>query len=287
MASFRALGLAALAAMTSLGFGYAGAAAISPPEAAKLVPHRAVYDLELSSTKSSSSVAAIAGRMVFEFTGNPCEGFTQNMRFVMNVSNRDGGSTLSDLRSTTFETPDGDTYKFNFNDFENQKATDVTTGDAVRDTPGGAVAVKLAKPAAAKLELTPGTLFPVQHTIRLLAAALRGEHMMSADLYDGSDKGQKEFFTNTVIGELRPAAAASDLEPIKNVERLAGLKSWPVTIAYYGAGSTKADGLPEHQMSFLLYENGVARKLGLDYGSLTVKGTLAGIEFYEPAKCTN
>jgi len=276
-----------LAVAWLIGGAVAGAAAASmaPPVAGKLAPHRAVYDLELASTKSSSSVAAISGRMVFEFTGNACDGFTQNMRFVMNVSNRDGGSNLSDLRSTTWETPGGDKYKFSYNDFENQKATDQTTGDAVREDDGGSVAVKLAKPAPTSMALMPGTLFPVQHTIHLIEAALRGDHMMSADLYDGSDKGQKAFFTNSVIGETHVATATSGLEPIKNIEHLAGLKSWPVSIAFYGLDSTKAEGLPEHQMSFELYENGVVRKLGLDYGSLSVKGTLAEIEFYDPVAC--
>jgi hypothetical protein len=284
-ARFALLSSFALAAALLPGEGHT--ASVLPPEAAKLAPHRAVYNLELASTRSSSTVADISGRMVFEFTGNACDGYTQNMRFVMNVSNRDGGSTLSDMRSSTWESLAGDKYKFNFDDYENQKSTERTTGDAVRKSEGGDVAVTLDKPAADKLALTPGTLFPVQHTMHLLAAALRGDHMMAADLYDGSDKGKKEFFTNSVIGGLHASTAASELEPIKNVERLAGLKSWPVTIAYYGPGSNKAEGLPEHEMSFEFYENGVVRKLGLDYGTLKVKGTLAEIEFYEPVKCGN
>jgi hypothetical protein len=272
-------------AVSWLGLGPAVAASVTLPDAVKLAPHRAVYDLELASTRSSSSVSAIQGRMVFEFTGSPCDGFTQNTRFVMNVNNRDGGSTLSDLRSSTFETPGGDKYKFSYDDFENQKPTDVTTGGAERKGQDGAVAVTLEKPVASRLDLTAGTLFPVQHTMHLLAAALRGDHMMAADLYDGSDKGQKAFFTNSVIGDMHPAATLAELEPIKNVEHLAGLKSWPVSIAFYDPGSNKAEGLPEHEMSFELYENGVVRKLGLDYGSLTVRGTLAEIEFYPPDKC--
>ena len=277
-----------------LGLGTALATAAQPlalpelaKEATRLAPHRAVYDLELGGTRGASTVAAVQGRLVFEFTGSACEGFTQNMRFVMNVSNRDGGATLSDLRSNTWETPDGAKYKFSFNDFQNQEATDTTTGEAARDGAAGGVAVTIAKPAATKLSLNPGTLFPVQHTIHLLATALRGEHMMAADLYDGSDNGQKTFFTNSVIGPLRPAGSGGDIEPIKNADRLAALRSWPVAIAYYDSGSDKAEGIPAHEMSFLLYENGVVRKLGIDYGNLSIKGTLAEIEFYDPAKCPN
>jgi len=123
MAAARLTRLACLALAAAAMPGAALAASAPPPEAAKLAPHRAVYNLELASTRASSSVADISGRMVFEFTGNACDGFTQSMRFVMNVSNRDGGSTLSDMRSTTWENPAGDKYKFNFDDYENQKST--------------------------------------------------------------------------------------------------------------------------------------------------------------------
>ena len=263
----------------------AHAAAVSPPEASKLAPHRAIYDLELGNSRSSSSVTSVKGRLVFEFTGSVCEGFTQNMRFVMNINNRDGGSTLSDLRSTTFETSGGDSFKFSFNDFQNDEPTDTTIGNAVREDEGGAVAVNLAKPQESKVSLPAGTLFPVQQTIALLAAAMRGDHMLAAELYDGSDKGQKAFFTNSVIGVAQ--LGSPDLEPVKNAERLAKLKSWPVTIAYFDNGSTNAGGLPAHEMSFQFYENGVIRKLALDYGNLQLRGTLSQLEFLEPAKCAN
>ena len=263
----------------------AGAAAVSPPEAGLLVPHRAVYDLELGSARASSTVAGVRGRLVFEFTGSVCDGFTQNMRFVMGVSNRDGGETMSDLRSNTWENPTGDSFRFAVDDFQNAEAADQTTGSAVRETGRGAVDVNLAKPQAAKVSLLPGTVFPVQHTIALLGAAMRGEHVMSAFLYDGSDKGKKAYFTNSIIGAARPASVSPDLADVKNAERLNHLKSWPVNIAYYDNESAKAEGIPAHEMSFVFYENGVVRQLLIDYGSLSVKGTLAQIEFYEPAKC--
>ncbi len=260
-------------------------AGVLPPEALMLAPHRAVYNLELGSARASSSVAGVRGRLVFEFTGNVCEGFTQNMRFVMGVSNRDGGETMSDLRSTTWETPGGDKFKFTVDDYQNAEPSDATSGSAERPAEHDAVAVSLAKPKSEKLSLLPDTIFPVQHTIRLLGAAIRGEHAMAANLFDGSDKGQKASFTNSIIGKLRPAVANPDIAAVKNAERLNVLRSWPVNIAYYATESAKAEGTPEHEMAFTVYENGVVSKLAIDYGSLSVKGSLAEIEFYPPAKC--
>ena len=274
------LPLAALLATPALGAGPA-----APPEAAMLAPHRAVYDLELGSARDSSNVAGVRGRLVFEFTGSVCEGFTQNMRFVMGVANRDGGETMSDLRSTTFETVDGGKFRFKIDDFQNSERTDETIGNVELDGTSGKLALSISKPAAQKLSLDQGTIFPVQHTIRLLSAARRGEHAMAANLFDGSEKGQKVSFTNTVIGAVRAAAASPDLTSVRNAERLSALKSWPVTIAYFDTESTKAEGLPAHEMSFVLYENGVVRQVDIDYGNLSVKGTLAEIEFYPPPNC--
>ncbi len=276
-----------LAAAAWLALAPLASAGVLPPEALMLAPHRAVYDLELGSARASSSVAGVRGRLVFEFTGNVCDGFTQNMRFVMGVSNRDGGETMSDLRSTTWETPSGDKFKFTVDDFQNAEPSDATAGSAERPAEHDAVAVSLAKPKTEKLSLLPDTIFPVQHTIRLIGAAIRGEHAMAANLFDGSDKGQKASFTNSIIGKLHPAAVSPDFAAVKNAERLNTLRSWPVNIAYYGTESAKAEGTPEHEMAFTVFENGVVSKLTIDYGSLSVKGTLAEIEFYPPAKCPN
>jgi EipB-like len=270
-----------------LAFASVAAAGVLPPEAQMLAPHRAVYDLELGSTRASSTVSGVRGRLVFEFTGNVCEGFTQNMRFVMGVSNRDGGETMSDLRSTTWETPSGDKFRFSINDFQNAEQSDATSGSAERHGEKGVVDVSLAKPSEAKVALVPGTIFPVQHTIALLGTALRGGHVMAANLFDGSEKGKKASFTNSIIGAVRPASASPEMASIKNAGRLAGLRSWPVTIAYFDTDSAKAEGVPAHEMSFQFYENGVVGQLSIDYGTLSVKGTLAEIEFYPTAICSN
>lgn len=274
-----------LACLGAMAEGAFAAPAAIPPEAAMLAPHRAVYDIELDQAGSSSGISDIKGRLVFEFTGSVCEGFTQNMRFVMNVSNREGAGTVSDSRSSTWEEAGGGRFRFSVNNFENDQQNEQTAGNAERDAAAGLVKVDLAQPKSSKLNLSGGVLFPVQHTVALLTAALHGETVFSADLYDGSDKGEKVFFTTSVIGKLHPAGKPEPLESVKGVERLVGLSSWPVTISYYDQGSDRAEGLPLHEMSFRFYQNGVVRSLSIDYGNVIVTGKLSQLEFYEPSKC--
>lgn len=263
----------------------ASAMALTPPEAKLLVPHRAVYDVELDEARSASGITGVSGRMVFEFTGSTCEGFTQNLRFVMSIINRDGVSTLSDIRSSTWEDAGGDRFRFSNNSYENERQTEQTIGNAERSLPDGKVSVQFDKPKADRLDLDQKVLFPVQHTVALLAAALKGERIMAADLYDGSDNGSKVFFTNTLIGATTPVAADAGVAAVKNFEQMSGMQSWPVTIAYYDGGSAKGLGTPNHEMSFRFYANGVINNLAIDYGSISITGKLAEIEFFDPSKC--
>ena len=38
-------------------------------------------------------------------------------------------------------------------------------------------------------------------------------------------------------------------------------------------------------MAFWMYENGVSRKLSIDYGDFALEGDLREIAFHEPSKC--
>ncbi|MEZ5776128.1 MAG: cell envelope integrity EipB family protein [Hyphomicrobiaceae bacterium] len=273
------------AVLSATGAGAAGA--LTLPEATMLVPHRAIYEVELDGAKSSSGVTNLTGRLVFEFTGSACDGFTQKMRFVMTITNREGSQTTSDFRSSTWENPEGGRFKFSINNFENDRQSEATAGDAVRekDEDGQTVRVDLSSPSSDELTFAGNVLFPVQHTIALLGAARRGEHLLVADLYDGSEQGGKVFMTSTAIGNARAIASDAAAGKAANAERLAGLTAWPVSIAYFDPSSPMKEGIPVHEMSFRFYENGVIDHLAIDYGSLSVKGVLSSLEFFDRGNC--
>ena len=74
--------------------------------------------------------------------------------------------------------------------------------------------MELTKPAKKDLSLSSRVYFPVQHSIALLEAAKAGKAMFRADLYDGSEKGEKVYDTVSFIGRVQaagrqPQAAAS------------------------------------------------------------------------------
>jgi hypothetical protein len=60
--------------------------------------------------------------------------------------------------------------------------------------------------------------------------------------------------------------------------------SWPITISYFDPA--KRDILPDYEIAYRLYANGVSRKMSIDYGNFSVEGELVKIEFLKPSSCS-
>lgn len=253
----------------------------------KLAPHRAVYELSLDRSAAGAGVTELSGRMVYELKGNDCKGYEQTTRFVTRTENQKGDETLTDLRSLYVENGEATRFRFDTTQYQNDRLTEQTTGDARRKRAGEPeLRVNVRKPIRKRTSLKgPGILFPIEHTKALLAAAIAGKRIFVADLYDGSEKGLKVFETTAVVGDRKPAGAKSDLPALKNGAVLDQQPSWPVSLSYYGKDESKGDAVPEYEIAFLLYENGVSRKLFIDYGNFAIRGVLSHIEMLDPGKC--
>src|SRR5437762_3736376 len=87
----------------------------SPSPAAPTVPflgHQASYELSLLKSRANPAVDAASGRILYSFTGSPCEGYTTEFRQVSQVDSEGGKSKVSDMRSTSWEDAAGNTYRF-------------------------------------------------------------------------------------------------------------------------------------------------------------------------------
>jgi hypothetical protein len=259
------------------------ALALAAKEPNKLAPHRAIYEMTLDNARSASGITGIDGRMVFEFTGSACDGYSLNMRMVTHMTDSQGQTNLTDLRSSTWEQGDGQKFRFQSAQYLNDKLGDVTMGRAVRETPNEAVKVKLSQPAHAELDLTGHVLFPTQHSLALIEAAREGEVMFQARIYDGSEKGQKVYDTTAFIGKLVPPGGDAELEPVAEDKGLGELASWPVSIGYFEPKG--GDLTPSYQIDFRIYENGVSRELLIDYGDFSIHGTLTALEYLKSQEC--
>ena len=263
----------------------ASGAAAEAAESPLLSPHRAVYEITLDKAKSGTGMADLTGRMVYELTGSECEGFTQTMRFVTRSTSQEGEATVNDMRSSTFEDKAANTFKFNSSQFRDDQQTEATSGEGKRE-PGGGIKVDVAKPKKAEITLNAKTLFPVQHSLAMLVAAQAGQSLFSADLYDGSEKGEKVFATTAVIGAKNAPGKTPKLPAVKNAEKLDALSSWPISLSYFEKGNDKSDSGPIYELAFLFFENGVSQRLFIDYGDFSIRGALKDLTFLDSAPCT-
>ena len=253
------------------------AAAASPAGSAALLPHRAVYDLELENASDRSGITGINGRMVYEFNGSACDGYTVTFRFVTQIDTAEN-SQVTDQQTTTYEDGEGENFNFVTRSFVNQKLDSELKGKATLSPE--ATTVSLEKPDPKELKLD-ATQFPTQHLIELLDKAGSGERFYETTLYDGSDKADKIMTTTVIIGNEAPAETADP--EFKAIEPLEKDSFWPVDIAYFDMQEGVGEELPTYRISFKLHESGITRDLIMDYGDFSMKGTLVDLSMFDPA----
>jgi hypothetical protein len=259
--------------------GSAATFAVSPAEAAMtLAPHRAVYDLTLDKATDRSGITGIKGRMVYEFNGSACEGYTVKFRFVTRIETREV-SRLTDQQTTTFEEGDGKSFSFVTKSFVDQNPDREVKGTATID--GNGVKVELEKPEPNSLDLG-ASQFPTQHLIELIGKALHGETFYETTLFDGSEDADKVMTTTVIIGKHEPTEAGDPERPA--MKTLGGDQYWPVDIAYFDLATEEGEELPEYRISFKLHENGVTRDLVMDYGDFSMTGKLVDLSMFDAAK---
>ncbi len=250
------------------------------------LPHQASYDLSLlKSRNGAAAVDSARGRILYNFTGSACEGYTSEFRQVSELNGSEGKSTLSDLRSTSWEDADGKTYRFKIDTRMNEgNASDV---DGIAERTGDHVTVKLKQPVAKTFTLDGSTVFPTQQVRRIIAAAREGKSLLELTVYDGSDNGEKVYNTLTVIGKPIPGDKVTTPDPSTSNDAMKTLTRWPVTVSYYDrdAKSNAGEQTPTYAMSFELYENGVSRALKLDYNDFVIGGTLDKFEVKSSKPC--
>jgi hypothetical protein len=271
---------AGLIAGACLGVG--GAA---PAEAtAALAPHRAVYDLKLSKSRGKRPIEAVRGRILYDFSGNACEGYALQFRQVSEINNGEGKVALSDLRAATWEEGDAKSYRFNSENKVNERVVDAVDGNAGRG--GSGVSVKLSKPKAKSFDIDAKIAFPTEHVRRVIEAAEAGKTLLELSVFDGSESGEKVFSTLAVIGNVIAPGDKKPDDAAAGNTALAGLKRWPVNISYFEQGAaTTGEQTPVYAIGFELYENGISRALMLDYGDFVVSGIMSQLEMKDAPAC--
>lgn len=247
-------------------------------DAVTFAPHRAVYDLHLLRTRGNRQIEAVRGRILYDFSGNACEGYALKFRQVSELDSGEGKSALTDLRTTTWEDGDARTFRFSSENRMNDRVAETVAGTAERSA--RSVDVSLKKPKTATFRIPRGAVFPTEHMRRIVEAARAGKSVLELPAYDGSDTGRKVYDTLTVIGR---AIAPDERKPddaSAGRPELAGMTRWPVTISYFDRDKAGQSGeqTPVYTLQFELFDNGISRALVLDYQDFVISGELSSLE---------
>ena len=274
-----------LGAVAAAGVACAAPAGNPDIDVAKveLVPHLAIYDLRLSHSRNSRSAEAITGRILYDFSGNSCDGYALQFRQVSELNTGEGKSAVSDLRTITWEDGTAASYRFQSQNLIDENQVETVDGQADRRSDG--VAVNLTKPGRKKFDTDAGVVFPTEHMRRIIAAARAGKAMLELPVYDGSENGEKIFNTLTIIGAPIPPDQRVPTDAAAGQQALDGMTRWPVTISYFERDAKGGEQTPIYSIAFELYDNGISRALTLDYNDFVLRGDMSVLEIKDSKPC--
>ena len=263
------------ALMVLLAFAGSGGEVAAGPIALELMPHRAIYDMSLASTKLGGGVTAASGAMTYKF-GDSCDGWTVENKTVLTFAYSDGAPVATTWDFVTWESKDGLHYRFRVRSTRDGVVNEDIDGVANLDGLGKGGVAKFSLPEPKVMRLPKGTLFPTEHTIRLLETAEKGGRSIERILFDGTGT-DGPFDVNAVIGKLSPANSNNGMssDPVVSPAMLSA-PSWPMQMAFYLRGSK--DPTPDYEVALRYYLNGVADEVLQSFGNFSLKGRLQKLE---------
>lgn len=261
----------AAVAATGLGSG--------PVWAQSIVPHRALYELDLAAASSNSPVRNVEGRML-SIWDETCDGWNVEQRYTLSFAYTQGNSLELSSTFVTFETKDGTEFNFNLRNLTNGELDEELRGTGSLLTAGGAGEGRFRLPETTSIDLPDNTYFPSSHTLELIRRAMDGEALFLANMFDGTDLGA---FTqvSSVMGPAGPTPVPDLAEA--HPALLMETDAYRATLAFYP--STADDAVPEYEMVLRIHNNGIVDELLIDYGEFTVRGGLVDLEPLERATC--
>jgi hypothetical protein len=121
----------------------------------------------------------------------------------------------------------------------------------------------------------------------IIRQAKAGSRVFSGNLYDGSEGGEKYYFTAAAIGKVSTREELRAVPKLSgDAAKLDGVRSWPVSIAYFKPESRHFDQLPLYEMYFRFHENGVTSNLVIDHGDYRLKGELKELTLLDQSPCS-
>lgn len=249
-------------------------------QAVPAAPYRGTYNMKMRRADPSTGISGASGRMTIEWM-DVCQGYTLNQRIMTELMFREGENMVTDLRVSTWEARNGKEFRFSFHNYVNGEPAEVSQGEAKRAADGSGQA-DYKWPHGKEAHFPPGTVFPTSHGMDLVQAARAGQRSLTRIIFDGAPDGAI-YRAVAFIGDKRRAERSASRADPPWKRTLDKLESWPVIVSYYRVGDSGE--VPEYEISYRLFENGIADKLLLDYGDMVFEARIAGLVIYDRPGC--
>lgn len=247
----------------------------------KLVPHKALYDIRLSSLKSGAQITNLYGQMFFEWK-NDCEAWVSDHRSNLFYEYSEGGTVNITTDFATYESLDGKSMSFNTRREQGGKLFEEFRGYADSDTTKDGKA-HYTIPDGMTYELPAGTLFPMQHTVDILEKAKNGAKIFNATIFDGSDdEGPHDVNTFILPMDKSKLSYISSREGID--ESLLSSPAWQLRMAYFPLNEPTSESA-DYEMTLIAHENGVVSYASIDYDKFSLEQRLVALEELPAASC--
>ena len=235
-------------------------------------PHRAFYRLELGRITGAAAVIGARGAMTAEWERG-CDGWTATQKLAVTMERQEGQAAVSTVSASIFETHDGTRLRFTSKTTVDNATVEQVRGRVERPSATAPGKAYYLEPKGLTLDLPAGTLFPYQHTLAIIDAALSGSGRDFSPFFDGSQPENSPLAVNSfVVGKVQRGSDG----PGAGLGPLTEHPWWTVRLAFFAQNGESSE--PEIEMTQNVQENGVIRRFDFDYGEFTVIATLERIE---------
>lgn len=241
------------------------------PNSVDLLPHRATYEITLDKSYYDEDILDAKGQMSIQLA-KVGDGWAIEQKCTLHIYYKDGSAEQVITTLATYESLDGLKYSFNARTLrEDQEET--ISGEAILASKGGAGIVTYQQPDELTIQLPVGTIFPTQHLIYMLQAAMRRQKVVSNIVFDGSSETYEPVLVDTFLGESQDPKLA-----LTNKDLLETKKVWLMRMAVYAEDSKGPEA--DYEIKQHVLDRGIIRDMTLDYGTFKVKAVLNQVDVF-------
>ena len=244
-----------------------------------LVPHKALYDINLVATRSGSQIVNISGKMFYEWKP-ACGAWITEHRFNLFYEYADSPAMRITSDFSTYETYDGKNFSYSARRRRNGDLYEELRGQA--DLASTEPQALFSMPDGLTFNLSNKSMFPMTHTLHMIDHANKGKKIFNSAVFDGSDKdGPVEI--NALIG--KSVNAMSIVEANEALDMgLINTPAWKARMAVFPMQNQEEAA--DYEMSLVFHENGVISDMLIEYDDFSVTQKLVALEKLDFVGCS-